>query len=226
MSAFGYGSSYSFRDGSFMPGPSQGYGGMGQDPRQIVSKSGIDSLKGAMSNGGPGIRFEGQASNPYGETFGKSENVDLSRLTGSSGGSNGHFNYYDNSFFGLRNQGQAGYGNDMGAQLAASALPSNQVYWGGGAPTFDPSRVAAGEMSRYYNQAYNMLNAGLEDIRTTGRNPYNEDPRTGVQLSTTYQAGMDNLQKTYQDWLNQMMGTGAFGLSGGPVSFGRPQGGV
>ena len=59
MSAFGYGSSYSFRDGSFMPGSSQGYSGLGQDPRQIVSKSGIDSLKGAISNGGPGIRFEG-----------------------------------------------------------------------------------------------------------------------------------------------------------------------
>lgn len=221
MSAFGYGSSYSFRDGSFMPGPSQGYSSLGQDPRQIVSKSGIDSLKGAISNGGPGVRFEGQASNPYGEIFGTPGDVDLSRLTGKSGA-----NYYDNSFAGLRTQGRAGYGNDMGAMLAASSLPGNQVYWGGAAPTFDPSKIAAGEMSNYYRQAYNMLNAGLADINATGRNPYNEDPRTGVQLSTTYQAGIDNLQKTYQDWLNQMMGTGAFGFSGGPVQYGKPQGGV
>lgn len=221
MSAFGYGSSYSFRDGSFMPGPSQGYGGMGQDPRQIVAKSGIDSLKGAISNGGPGVRFEGQASNPYGEIFGTPGEVDLSRLTGKSGG-----NYYDNSYAGLRNQGRVGYGNDAAANLAASSLPGSQVYWNSAAPSFDPSKIAAGEMSNYYRQAYNMLNAGLEDINTTGRNPYNEDPRTGVQLSTTYQAGINNLQKTYQDWLNQMMNTGAYGFSGGPVQYGKPQGGV
>lgn len=258
MSAFGYGSSYSFRDGSFMPGPSQGYGGMGQDPRQIVSKSGIDSMKGAYSDPArmpvytPGDRF----SNPYGNTF---NNNNVSADTAPLFGSNVSYDSLRSNMGNIQNHS---------ARLAAGALGRanpNAFGQGAGSPiSFDPSGIAAGEMSNYYQQAYNMLNSSRQNISGSGgydvlpfnpnefnfyqtpdfrmggtassaqeaeyrqrysdwRNQYQQYMSGTLpavrQLSTNIDQAMSGLETEYQAWLNKMMQSGAYGLTGSTVSY-------
>lgn len=179
MSAFGYGSSYSFKSGDFNPGFTQG---MGQDPRQIVSKSGMDtgasSMKGAtpMGAGGmPTLNTGSVSADPFGLNFNPTEE---SRRTYSDSINNLAYNLGD---FG------------------------------------DFSGMASGQMANQYQQAFNSI------AQEQKFNPISGATQSGT--SAYYDNLRKGLQDRYQQWLNQMLQGGSFGLTGGGVSYGQRQGG-
>lgn len=181
MSAFGYGSSYSFRNGDFNPGFTQG---MGQDPRQIVSKSGIDSMKGtssSMASANP----TGSSANPYGVNFNPDVSIDPGGITANAGK-----NPIDPN---------SGYLNMQPAgQLAWSAIPDMGL-------SFDNSKYAAGDLGSIYQGAFNQL-------------AYESQ---GGHVPGMYEGYQKNLKSKYQQWLDQMLQGGSFGLTGGGTSYGR-----
>lgn len=188
MSAFGYGSSYSFKNGDFNPGFTQG---MGQDPRQIVSKSGIDSIqKGGMPSQQAamptlnGMNGPANAADPYGVDFkAMAPNTDPGGLRLSMDGGS----------------------SDPFWDLAYSSLGSP------GLNPFNESSFTGADVSSNYQKAYNQLTF---------------DKSRAPQMAGRYDTQITALQNRYQQWLNQMLKGGSFGLSGGGLSYGQRQGGV
>lgn len=177
MSAFGYGSSYSFKTGDYNPGFTQG---MGQDPRQIVAKSGIDSIgKGAMPSANASNPMSGAGgSDPYGINFNPSVPIDPKNVVA----------------------GASPLSLDMNpsGQLAYSAMP-------GAGFDFNNSQYAAGDLGNIYQGAFNQLAFESQGSRQPG-------------LYSGYQ---QNLKSKYQQWLDQMLQGGSFGLTGGGLRYGQ-----
>ncbi len=217
MSAFGYGSSYSFKTGDYNPGFTQG---MGQDPRQIVSKSGMDtgtSSKGAMGSGPSSIPLSG-ASDPYGLSFAANKDVnkdmDLAPLFGNPGQSN------QLSFLALRQN--AGNLSDPSARIAGSAINTANPYAYMGARPTSPDMFGQANAASNYEGAFNYLRAARNRLGG-GMGP---NDGNGSSLGATLDAAGNSVQAQYQQWLDKMMQSGAFGLTGGGVSYGqRQQGG-
>lgn len=261
MSVYGQGSAYSFKTGDFNPGFTNG---MGQDPRQIVAKSGIDSMKGAEYAGGaprfpvPGMAQPGQrpavAANPFGTMFNKDAKPGSTDLSPLFGGQNVDYESLRNNLANIQNPV---------AQLAANAIGTANPYAfspGQKIPSFDMSQYTNSNLSEMYRQAYEMLNLSRQNItRDTGDNrlgpgswnPMGGDNRgtyrtwddtrmgrepgpadggyqqwldyrnrgQGTMMSTALDQAMDQLQTSYQSWLNKQMASGAFGLTGSTVSY-------
>jgi hypothetical protein len=182
MSAFGYGSSYSFKNGDFNPGFTQG---MGQDPRQIVSKSGMDTgmaSKGAMSTGpamNPTLAQGALSSDPFGTNFNPSAE------SGRPGG----------------------MGIMASTFTPAEGLLYEQDFMGNNYQ--NPGNWSSGTMASNYQQAFNQL---AFDRSLGGDAGY-------------FNERQSSLQNRYQQWLNQMLQGGSFGLTGGGMSYGQRQGG-
>lgn len=181
MSAFGYGSSYSFKNGDFTPGFTQG---MGQDPRQIVSKSGMDTgmsqQKGAMATGpasSPVLSGGGIAADPFGL------NIKPSTPEKDPGGFN---------------------------MNTPTQQPFYNLAYNFG--NFEDNQYASGNLAGQYQQAFNQLSYD----RSLPADPLAQG------INNQFQS---DLEKRYQQWLNQMLQGGSFGLTGGGMSYGQRQGG-
>lgn len=179
MSAFGYGSSYSFKTGDYNPGFTQG---MGQDPRQIVAKSGIDSMKSGLPTG-QSAAPAGTGSDPYGINFNPQVSSDPGGIT-----ANPNLSALDPNFINMTPAGE----------LAWSAMPGNQM-------SFDNSKYAAGDLGNIYQGAFDQLAFESQSSRRPG----------------LYEGYQQNLKNKYQQWLDQMLRGGSFGLTGGGLSYGQ-----
>ncbi len=209
MSAFGYGSAYSFKTGDYNPGFTQG---MGQDPRQIVAKSGIDSMKSGLPSGQSAAPV-GSSADPFGLNFASNPNpnLDIAPLFGNPAESN------QLSFLGLRqNVGNLSLQN-QGAQIAGSAINSVNpyAYYGGTPSDAGTSGFTAGQNAQNYQQAFDYLNSARDRIG------FNPTDGSGGDLSSSLNMAMGNVKSRYQQWLDQMLRGGSFGLTGGGLSYGR-----
>jgi len=180
VSAFGYGSSYSFKTGDYNPGFTQG---MGQDPRQIVAKSGIDSMKSGLPSG-QSAAPAGSGADPYGINF----NPQISSDPGGVSSNQNVQNFLDPNYLNMTPAGQ----------LAYSAMP-------GAGFQFDNSKYAAGDLGGIYQGAFNQLAFEGQGSRQPG----------------VYEGYQQNLKNKYQQWLDQMLRGGSFGLTGGGLSYGQ-----
>jgi len=214
VSAFGYGSSYSFKTGDYNPGFTQG---MGQDPRQIVAKSGIDSMKGASVSGPAQAPSGMSSSDPFGINFSGSKldpSLDISPLFGNPQESN------QLSFLGLRQNVGNLQNQHQSATIAGSAINdvNPYAYYGGTPGQYSNSQFTAGQNAESYQRAFDYLN------NARGRMNFNPIDGSGGDLGSTLDMAMGNVKSRYQQWLDQMLRGGSFGLTGGGLSYGR-QGG-
>jgi len=141
VSAFGYGSSYSFKDGNLNPGMTDG---MGMDPRSIVPRS---QVKGGLSSGSaplaPGAfdtTANGGIGNPYGLNMNREVTQDPGGLTG--GGQMTADNPYGIS----------------GKDFWSLAYAPNNFGIGVGQTGVSTGQYAAGDMGNMYQGAFDQLN--------------------------------------------------------------------
>lgn len=187
MSAFGYGSSYSFKTGDYNPGFTQG---MGQDPRQIVSKSGMNTGMSAQG-ASKGVSPMGPSAMP---------SLGVGQVSADPFGIN------------FTPEASAGRPGGMGITAANWSAPEGLLYEQDlmGNAYQNPGNWSSGATSSNYQQAFNQL---AYDRSLGGDASYFDERQ-------------NSLQKRYQDWLNQMLQGGSFGLSGGGMSYGQRQGGI
>lgn len=206
MGAFGYGSSYSFKDGNLNPGMTDG---MGQDPNLMNSSGGMSSMKGSVSRQAasmPNLPMSGQASDPYGINFQKDPSLDMNLAPLFGGQSD---NYSQLSFLGLRNNPNSNM--DPGAKIAANAIQTANPYaFGGNGRDFglNTDSYAAGNLGGYYQQAFDYMNSA----KARSNNMISDGD--GNNLGNALTTGMSTLQSQYQTWLNKMLQGGSYGLNG------------
>lgn len=189
---------------------------MGQDPRQIVAKSGIDSQqRGATSSVGASLPSQGAsgAADPFGLDFAKSADpkLDISPLFGNPDQSN------QLSFLALRqNVGNLGAFGPS-AEIAGSAInqANPYAYYGGTPGNVSNSGFTAGQNAQNYQRAFDYLNSARNRIG------FNPTDGSGGDLSSTLNMAIGNVKSKYQQWLDQMLQGGSFGLTGGGLRYGQ-----
>lgn len=234
MSAFGYGSSYSFKTGELNPGQSGlNFGSTDQRMGMPMSQGMNGIQKGGLSSGSaqqsvspmlppksaPAMPYNDKAD-PYNMSFGSDINVnmDMTPFYGQDFQDNNSYQAR-NSFGGIRRaHDTSGFQNSAAAQLAHSVMPNYAYGYNKNPDAFNASTYAPADLANNYQQAYDMLNRGRSEL-SAGILTQNPTDGDGHYMNSMYDTSINNLQGQYKDWIQQMMRSGAYGF-GGSTSYG------